>query len=144
MGRSRDASRNNHHGKRVVPESFHSPRPGGLEQSSGFRPYPNGPVNENVQKSPSRSISCAMVFPASGRWHHTCPVPFAPGFRMLVTGWFGFSSPCEDSNSSQTELLLVDAEAEKRGFLFTGNSKYLDPYHYAIAQLEPRLDKLRN
>ena len=42
----------------------------------------------------------------------------------------------------QTELLLVDAEAEKRGFLFTGNSEYLGPYRDAIAQLEPQLDKI--
>jgi PAS domain S-box-containing protein len=42
----------------------------------------------------------------------------------------------------QTELLLVDAEAEKRGFLFTGDSEYLGPYRDAIAQLEPQLDRI--
>jgi CHASE3 domain sensor protein len=44
----------------------------------------------------------------------------------------------------QTELVLLDAEAEKRGFLFTGNSEYLSPYNAAIAQLEPQLDKIAN
>jgi CHASE3 domain sensor protein len=42
----------------------------------------------------------------------------------------------------QMELLLVDAEAEKRGFLYTGNDEYLGPYHDAIAQIEPQLDKI--
>ena len=42
----------------------------------------------------------------------------------------------------QTELLLLDAEAEKRGFLFTGNSEYLGPYHDAIAQIEPQLERI--
>jgi CHASE3 domain sensor protein len=42
----------------------------------------------------------------------------------------------------QTELLLLDAENEKRGFLFTGNSEYLGPYHEAIAQIEPQLDRI--
>jgi PAS domain S-box-containing protein len=44
----------------------------------------------------------------------------------------------------QTELVLLDAEAEKRGFLFTGNSEYLSPYNAAIAQLEPQLDRIAN
>jgi PAS domain S-box-containing protein len=42
----------------------------------------------------------------------------------------------------QTELLLLDAEAEKRGFLFTSNSEYLGPYRTAVAELEPQLNKI--
>ena len=42
----------------------------------------------------------------------------------------------------QTETLMLDAEAEKRGFLFTGDSEYLAPYLDAVAQIEPQLDRI--
>jgi len=41
-----------------------------------------------------------------------------------------------------TELLLKDAETGQRGFLYTGDPKYLEPYDLAIAQIEPHIDKL--
>jgi PAS domain S-box-containing protein len=40
----------------------------------------------------------------------------------------------------QTELLLLTAEAGKRGYLYTGDVRYLFPYKDAIAHLEPQLD----
>ncbi len=42
----------------------------------------------------------------------------------------------------QTESLLKDAETGQRGFLFTGDEKYLEPYNLAIGQVEPNIDKL--
>ena len=43
---------------------------------------------------------------------------------------------------AQTESLLKDAETGQRGFLFTGDEKYLEPYNLAIGQVEPNIDKL--
>jgi len=41
-----------------------------------------------------------------------------------------------------TELLLKDAEIGQRGFLYTGDPKYLEPYDLAIAQVELHIDRL--
>ena len=43
---------------------------------------------------------------------------------------------------SQTESLLKDAETGQRGYLFTGDEKYLSPYTAAIGQIEPHLDRV--
>jgi PAS domain S-box-containing protein len=40
------------------------------------------------------------------------------------------------------ESLLKDAETGQRGYLYTGESKYLEPYGNAITQGNPHLDKL--
>ena len=42
----------------------------------------------------------------------------------------------------QTELLLLTAEAGKRGYLYTGDVRYLFPYKDAIARLAPQLDTI--
>jgi CHASE3 domain sensor protein len=43
---------------------------------------------------------------------------------------------------SQTESLLKDAETGQRGFLYTGDQKYLSPYTDAIGQVDSHLDAL--
>jgi PAS domain S-box-containing protein len=43
---------------------------------------------------------------------------------------------------AQTESLLKDAETGQRGFLYTGDPKYLTPYTEAIAQVQPHVDAL--
>ena len=43
---------------------------------------------------------------------------------------------------SRTESLLKDAETGQRGFLYTGDPKYLGPYDLAITQIEPHLTHL--
>jgi PAS domain S-box-containing protein len=40
------------------------------------------------------------------------------------------------------ELLLTQAETGQRGFLYTGNPKYLAPFETAIADVDPQIDKL--
>ncbi|HET9364490.1 MAG TPA: CHASE3 domain-containing protein [Candidatus Angelobacter sp.] len=40
------------------------------------------------------------------------------------------------------ESLLADAEAGQRGFLYTGEPRYLAPYNFAVAQLTQHIDKL--
>ena len=42
----------------------------------------------------------------------------------------------------QTELLLLTAEAGKRGYLYTGDVRYLFPYKDAIVHLDPQLDTI--
>jgi PAS domain S-box-containing protein len=44
---------------------------------------------------------------------------------------------------NQTQSLIEDAETGQRGYLYTGQSKYLDPYNLAIAQLPPQLHLLQ-
>ena len=43
---------------------------------------------------------------------------------------------------SRTESLLKDAETGQRGFLYTGDPKYLGPYDLAVTQIEPHLTHL--
>ncbi|MDW5266863.1 MULTISPECIES: CHASE3 domain-containing protein [Acidobacteriaceae] len=45
---------------------------------------------------------------------------------------------------AQTESILKDAETGQRGFLYTGDPKYLAPYNLAIGQVGPNIDKLAN
>jgi PAS domain S-box-containing protein len=40
------------------------------------------------------------------------------------------------------ESLLKDAETGQRGYLYTGDPRYLEPYNAAVAQGNPHLDKL--
>jgi PAS domain S-box-containing protein len=43
---------------------------------------------------------------------------------------------------SETESLLNDAESGQRGYLYTGDSKYLVPYHQAVARIMPHIDEI--
>jgi hypothetical protein len=43
---------------------------------------------------------------------------------------------------AQTESFLKDAETGQRGFLYTGDPKYLAPYNLAVGQVEPSIDKV--
>jgi PAS domain S-box-containing protein len=43
---------------------------------------------------------------------------------------------------NQLELLLVDAETGQRGYLYTGDIKYLAPYQDAIAKIEPQIEAI--
>jgi PAS domain S-box-containing protein len=43
---------------------------------------------------------------------------------------------------AQTESFLKDAETSQRGFLYTGDPKYLAPYNLAIGQVGPSIDKV--
>ncbi|MGA2650015.1 MAG: CHASE3 domain-containing protein [Terracidiphilus sp.] len=44
---------------------------------------------------------------------------------------------------TRIESLLIDAETGQRGFLYTGDPKYLAPYQYAISRIDPQIDELR-
>jgi len=44
---------------------------------------------------------------------------------------------------NQTQALIKDAETGQRGYLYTGNPQYLDPYNQALAQLDPQLRVLQ-
>ena len=46
------------------------------------------------------------------------------------------------SELEKTEALLTDAETGQRGFLYTGDPKYLAPYNLAVAGIEPHLANL--
>lgn len=43
---------------------------------------------------------------------------------------------------SQTDLLLKDAETGQRGYLYTGDPRYLRPYDFAFTQIEPHIQNL--
>ncbi len=43
----------------------------------------------------------------------------------------------------ETQSLLIHAEAGQRGYLYTGDTKYLRPYNDAVAQVEQHIDQLR-
>jgi len=39
--------------------------------------------------------------------------------------------------------IMLDAETGQRGYLLTGDPKFLEPYHRALQRIEPELDQLR-
>ena len=43
---------------------------------------------------------------------------------------------------SETEALLLNAQSGQRGFLYTGDEKYLAPYDAAFAQVQPHIEAL--
>jgi len=43
----------------------------------------------------------------------------------------------------EIRMMLLDAETGQRGYLLTGEERYLDPYHRATDALDAQLDKLR-
>jgi PAS domain S-box-containing protein len=43
----------------------------------------------------------------------------------------------------QTQTLMEDAESGQRGYLYTGDPKYLTPYNHAVAQLDPQIGILK-
>jgi len=43
---------------------------------------------------------------------------------------------------NQLELLLADAETGQRGYLYTGESKYLAPYQDALSKIDPQIDAI--
>jgi PAS domain S-box-containing protein len=43
---------------------------------------------------------------------------------------------------SQIESLLKDAETGQRGFLYTGQARYLQPYNFAVTQIAPHIRNL--
>lgn len=51
----------------------------------------------------------------------------------------------QQTRESLTKLLrhVLDAETGQRGYLLTGDMRYLEPYNAAIAEIEPKLDSLR-
>jgi|GEM_PF-2261952 PAS domain S-box len=40
------------------------------------------------------------------------------------------------------ELLIVDAETGQRGYLYTGESQYLAPYHSAVSKIDAQIDTI--
>jgi PAS domain S-box-containing protein len=42
----------------------------------------------------------------------------------------------------QTESLLLDAETGQRGYLLTGETKYLEPYNHAVTQIDSHIQAL--
>jgi PAS domain S-box-containing protein len=42
----------------------------------------------------------------------------------------------------QIQFLISDAETGQRGYLYTANPRYLDPYNLAVSQLEPQIHVL--
>ncbi len=43
----------------------------------------------------------------------------------------------------RTESLLTDAETGQRGYLYTGDPRYLTPYNQASTQLDAHFDELK-
>ena len=43
---------------------------------------------------------------------------------------------------NQLELLVVDAETGQRGYLYTGDKRYLLPYQNAISKIDPQIDSI--
>ncbi len=63
------------------------------------------------------------------------------GVQVENQRWLGHTRQVQLA-LAQTESLLKDAETGQRGYLFTGNEKYLEPYNLAIGQVQPSVDKL--
>jgi CHASE3 domain sensor protein len=63
------------------------------------------------------------------------------GVQIEDQGWVAHSRQVL-YELAQTESLLKDAETGQRGFLYTGDPKYLTPYTQAVAQVQPHIDEV--
>ena len=80
-----------------------------------------------------------------------------PMVALLAMTWLVHQSSGQFSNSfswvmqtykvldlfEQTQAHIVDAEASQRGYLLTGRSDYLEPYHRAMASIRDDLAELK-
>ena len=93
---------------------------------------------------------------AIGRWYIALPplllIGFLVGlFFLAAAGQSRLNAANEHVHNSLlrqqalSEFLtpFADAESGERGYLLTGESSYLVPYHEAIAKIEPALDRVR-
>jgi PAS domain S-box-containing protein len=63
------------------------------------------------------------------------------GVQVGAESWLSHSRQVL-SDLNQLELLLVDAETGQRGYLYTGDSKYLAPYQDAIGKIDSQIDAI--
>jgi PAS domain S-box-containing protein len=64
------------------------------------------------------------------------------GVQIENQGWLAHSRDVRLS-LEQTQTLLTEAETGQRGFLYTGDPKYLIPYNNAVDRVEGHLQQLR-
>ncbi|HMG86679.1 MAG TPA: CHASE3 domain-containing protein [Terracidiphilus sp.] len=62
--------------------------------------------------------------------------------RQVATGLWVAHTHQVQLKLSETLALLTDAETGQRGFLYTGEERYLAPYNLAIRQIQSRIDEL--
>jgi PAS domain S-box-containing protein len=62
--------------------------------------------------------------------------------QQIVTGLWVVHTGQVQLKISETLVLLTDAETGQRGFLYTGEERYLAPYDLAVRQIQPRIDEL--
>ena len=62
--------------------------------------------------------------------------------QQIATGLWVVHTGQVQLKISETLVLLTDAETGQRGFLYTGEERYLAPYDLAVRQIQPRIDEL--
>jgi PAS domain S-box-containing protein len=62
--------------------------------------------------------------------------------QQIATGLWVVHTRQVQLKISETLVLLTDAETGQRGFLYTGEERYLAPYDLAVRQIQPRIDEL--
>jgi methyl-accepting chemotaxis protein len=66
------------------------------------------------------------------------------GARQLVQTTEGLMESRDQARSvRQVRMLLLDAETGQRGYLLTGEERYLEPYHQATQLLDSQIENLR-
>jgi CHASE3 domain sensor protein len=72
---------------------------------------------------------------------------FYTSYNLIWTEWSGnAASTSRETVETIDEVLsiLKDAETGQRGYLLTGDEKYLEPYHRAVATATASIDHLRS
>jgi PAS domain S-box-containing protein len=104
----------------------------------------------------------ALKYQASDKQRRGFFKQIVAGFGLAATilaavGWVSYRSLTEQIATSKQSIhsknvseklehilsLISDAEAGQRGYLLTGNDRYLEPYNTAISKLEKQIFKLR-
>ncbi|AKJ08118.1 methyl-accepting chemotaxis protein [Archangium gephyra] len=66
------------------------------------------------------------------------------GAQQLLQTTEGLMESRDQARSiREVRMMLLDAETGQRGYLLTGEERYLDPYHRATQQLDSQIDNLR-
>jgi PAS domain S-box-containing protein len=99
-------------------------------------------INQSMRAFPRRlSVICGFILLLIVLVANTLVTRRQLGVQIQHQGWVVHTQQVR-LELSQVESLLKDAETGQRGFLYTGDPKYLAPYNFAIARVQFNMDDL--
>jgi PAS domain S-box-containing protein len=133
------------------------------EQIEALQALSHQVVRQIEMRRSARTLErTALKYQVSRQQRHGFLTQIVVGFGLAAAilaavGWISYRSLTEQIATSQQSIhsknvsekletilsLISDAEAGQRGYLLTGNERYLEPYNTAIDRLRQQVNRLR-